>query len=538
MARPACTVPRMRNELGRTLAAAALLGLCALPLSAAERPTDAALPRSAPEQQGISSSAILGFVEAADTEIDAMHSFMLVRHGHVVAEGWWAPYDAKTSHVLYSLSKSFTSTAVGLAIAEGKLSLDDEVLKMFPEDAPAEPSANLRAMRVRDLLRMSAGHQTEAPVWSHDAASPAPDVPWTKTFLAQPVPFKPGTHFLYNSPGTYMLSAMVTKVTGASVLDYLRPRLFDPLGFESPTWVASPQGVSAGAWGLFARTEEIARFGQLYLQHGMWNGRQLVPAAWVAEATARQTSNGSSPASDWDQGYGYQFWRSRHDSFRGDGAFGQYCLVLPAQDAVVVITSGVHDMQRVMNLVWDKLLPAMKAEAVPEDASGSERLKTKLAGLTLRVVAGTPTAPRAKDVSRKWYEFPENDRGVQAVALDLAPASPALLVRTASGETRTAIGLGSWARSRDGFANGLERVLSVPAHPLVAASGAWTAPDTFTVKIAAYETPFYSTLTLRFDADRLLLDSEHNVSFGPTKLPPLVGQRGNSASGGGKAPRP
>ena len=520
----------MRNVLGRTLAAVALLGLCTLPSAAADRAPAAqrgpaaALPRSAPERQGISPLAILAFVEKADAEIDAMHSFMLVRHGHVVAEGWWAPYDAKTPHVLYSLSKSFTSTAVGLAIAEGKLSMDDEVLKMFPDEAPAEPSANLRAMRVRDLLRMSTGNQTEAALWRRDAASPTTDDPWTKKFLAHPVPFKPGTHFLYNSPGTYMLSAMVQRVTGATVLDYLRPRLFDPLGFENPAWVASPQGISAGAWGLLARTEEIARFGQLYLQRGRWNGRQLIPAAWVDEATVRQTSNGSSPTSDWDQGYGYQFWRSRHDSYRGDGAFGQYCLVLPGLDAVVTITSGVRDMQRVMNLVWETLLPEMKRAAVPDDAAGRQRLAAKLAGLTLRPVAGTAAAPLAATVSRKWYEFPENDRGLQALAVDLDAASPALLVRTASGETRTPMGLGSWAKSRDGFANGLERFLSVPARPLVAASGGWTAADAFTVKLAAYETPFYSTLTLRFDGDRVHLEAEHNVAFGPTKLPPLVGQ--------------
>ena len=526
------------HRLTATLGAAALVGLLASPLCAAEPSTDAALPRSTPERQGISPSDILAFVEVADTDIDAMHSFMLLRHGHVVAEGWWTPYDAKTPHVLYSLSKSFTSTAVGLAIAEGKLTLDDEVLKMFPEDAPAEPSANLKAMRVRDLLRMSTGNQTEAPLWSRDSASPTKDDPWTKKFLAHSVPFKPGTHFLYNSPGTYMLSAIVQKVTGATVLDYLRPRLFDPLGFESPTWVASPEGISAGAWGLLARTEEIARFGQLYLQRGMWKGRQLVPEAWVEEATARQTSNGSAPTSDWDQGYGYQFWRSRHDSYRGDGAFGQYCLILPAQDAVVTITSGVRDMQRVMNLVWDRLLPAMKAEAVPDDAASRRRLETKLAKLTLRVPTGTPTTTLAKTVSRKWYDFLENDRGLQAVALDLAPASPALLVRTAAGETRTAIGIGSWARSRDGFANGLDRFLGVPSHPLVAASGAWRAPDTFTVKIDAYETPFYSTLNLHFDGDQLVLDSEHNVAFGPTKLPPLVGQRGRTGAAGGRGPRP
>jgi CubicO group peptidase (beta-lactamase class C family) len=454
-----------------------------------------------------------------------MHSFMLVRHGHVVVEGWWAPYDADTPHILYSLSKSFTSTAVGLAIAEGKLSLDDEVLKFFPEDAPAEPSANLRAMRVRDLLRMSAGHQTEAPLW-RDAPGVMRDDPWTKKFLAHPVPFKPGTHFLYNSPGTYMLSAIVQKVTGKTVLDYLRPRLFEPLGFKDPTWVASPQGVSAGGYGLFARTEEIARFGQLYLQKGMWQGKQLVPAAWVEEATARQTSNGSNPKSDWEQGYGYQFWRCRHGAYRGDGAFGQYCLVLPEQDAVIAITSGVRDMQAVLNLVWDKLLPALKAEALPEDDAARRKLEAKLAGLTVRLPSGKATTPLAAKVSGKWYKFPDNDRGIQAVALDFDKESATLVVRTADGETRTPIGLGAWTKGRRGFANGLDRGLGVPAHPLVAAGSAWTADDVFTVKLALVETPFSSTLTFQFDGDRLLLDAEHNVAFSPTKQAQLVGRAG------------
>ena len=520
----------MRHAPGRILAVVSVLGLFPAFAPAADRPPAAAsvsgtaLPRSAPESQGISPQAILAFVEKADTDVDALHSLMIVRHGHVVAEGWWSPYDAKTPHVLYSLSKSFASTAAGLAIAEGKLSLDDEVLKMFPDEAPPEPSVNLRAMRLRDLLRMSTGNQSEAALWRDDPASPTRNDTWTKKFLAHPVPFKPGTHFLYNSPGTYMVSAMVQKATGQTVLDYLRPRLFDPLGFESPFWVASPQGISAGAWGLLARTEEIARFGQLYLQRGKWNGRQLVPAAWVDEATARQTANGSSPSSDWDQGYGYQFWRSRHDSYRGDGAFGQYCLVLPGLDAVVVITSGVRDMQRVMNLVWDMLLPAMKAAPVPDDSAGRQKLAARLAGLTLRPASGFATSPLASSVSRKWYAFPENDRGLQAAALDFDGASPALLVRTGAGETRTEVGLGTWVKSRDGFANGLERILSVPARPLVAATGGWTAPDSFTVKIAAYETPFYTTLNLRFEGDRLRLDSEHNVGFGPTRLAPLAGQ--------------
>ena len=485
--------------------------------------TSAPLPRSTPEAQGISSAGILSFLQAADSGVDAMHSVMIVRHGHVVAEGWWGPYDAKTPHMLYSLSKSFTSTAVGLAIAEGKLTLDDPVLKFFPDEAPPQPSGNLRAMRVRDLLRMNTGHQGE-PSFTSDADTTLRGATWVKRFLAHPVPFKPGTHFLYNSPSTYMLSAIVQKVTGMTVLDYLQPRLFAPLGMEHPTWMASPQGISAGAYGLMVRTEDIAHLGQLYLQKGMWHGRQLVPAAWVAQATSLQTSNGSSPTSDWDQGYGYQFWRSRHGTYRGDGAFGQYMMIFPEQDAVVVITSGVRNMQAVMDLVWDKLLPTMSAVRLPEQLATQRALKAKLAMLEMQVPAGNPTSALSATVSRRWYELPENDRGIRAIGLDLAPGSFALLVRTATGESRTAMGSGNWAKSRTGFANGMDRFLSVPARPALAASGAWTADSIFTVKLVAAETPFYSTLTFIFDGERLFLDTEYNVSFGPTRLPVLEGK--------------
>ena len=253
--------------------------------------------------------------------------------------------------------------------------MDDPVLKFFPDDAPAEPSKNLQAMRVRDLLTMSTGHQTE-PKFSAET-------PWVKTFLAHPVEHKPGTHFLYNSPGSYTLSAIVQKVTGQTALEFLRPRLFEPLGIENPGWSTSPQGVNCGGWGLFLRTEDLAKFGQLYLQKGQWNGKQLIPAAWVETATAKQVSNGSDPARDWDQGYGFQFWRCRHGAFRGDGAFGQFCLVLPEQDAVVAITADTKDMQAELNIVWDKLLPAFQTAPLPANAEDEAKLKQTLSNLAV-----------------------------------------------------------------------------------------------------------------------------------------------------------
>jgi CubicO group peptidase (beta-lactamase class C family) len=331
------------------------------------------LPRSSPEAQGVSSARLREFIETVDRDVNSMHSFMLVRHGHVVVEAWWHPESAEKQHVLWSLSKSFTSTAVGLAVAEGKLSIDDPVLKFFPDEAPPEPSANLKAMRVRDLLTMSTGHQNEVRLTDK--------TPWVQAFLAHPVPHKPGTHFQYNTPATYMLSAIVQKVTGQTVLEYLQPRLFEPLGIRSPRWDASPQGISIGGYGLFLRTEDIAKFGQLYLQKGAWQEKQLLPAAWIEQATAKQVSNGSDPERDWDQGYGFQFWRCRHGAYRGDGKDGQFCIVLPEQDAVIAITANAADMQGQLNVVWDKLLPAFGREPKHDNPEELARLKATIAEL-------------------------------------------------------------------------------------------------------------------------------------------------------------
>jgi CubicO group peptidase (beta-lactamase class C family) len=353
----------------------ALIGtsiLVAIPGAQAGMP----LPRSTPEAQGISSEAVLEFVEAAD-KINTLHSFMLVRHGQVIAEWWWKPEAADRPHILNSVSKSFNATAVGLAIEEGKLSLDDPVLKFFPSDAPASPSENLKALKVRDLLTMSGGHDTEPK--AHNGG------PSVKQFLAHPFVFEPGTHFQYNSIGSYTLSAIITKVTGQTTLEYLKPRLFDPMGIENPQWASSPEGNSLGGSGLKLCTEDVAKFGQLYLQRGEWNGKQLVPQRWIELATSKQVPNEQESHAkigiDWRQGYGFQFWRCTHNAFRGDGAAGQFIVVIPDKDAVIAITADTGNMQGELDAIWDNLFPAFRVESLPEDTAVQEKLRRAIARL-------------------------------------------------------------------------------------------------------------------------------------------------------------
>jgi CubicO group peptidase (beta-lactamase class C family) len=207
-----------------------------------------------------------------------------------------------------------------------------------------------------------------------------------KAFLEHPVAHAPGTWFRYNTPSTYLCSAIVTKVTGQTVLEYLKPRLFEPLGITAPTWGVSAEGYSLGGYGLFARTEDIAKFGLLYLQKGQWNGKQLIPESWVATATAQHVANDQAPSGknpDWRQGYGFQFWRCRHNAYRGDGRDGQICLVMPDQDAVVAITAQTGQMQAELDLVWEKLLPAFRPTALPVDSVAHENLQQTLAHLEI-----------------------------------------------------------------------------------------------------------------------------------------------------------
>lgn len=445
------------------------------------------LPRSTPEAEGIPSGAILDFIAAAEDQLESLHSLMVVRHGRVVAEGWWYPYAAQHPHLMFSVSKSFTSTAVGLAIDEGRLTLDDLVVELLADDLPAEISPHLAALTVRHLLTMTTGHPTDTVSLADDSHGDN----WARTILAQPLEFAPGTHYVYNSGASYLLSAILQRLTGQRLFDYLTPRLFDPLGIEGATWQTCPRGIDAGGWGLSVTTEQLATFGQLLLQRGQWNGTQLVPAEWIDQATSVQVDTADTDHDvDGREGYGYQFWRNRPTGYRADGAFGQFCLVLPEQDAVVVLTSALPVAQRALDLVWEHLLPAFGGQSLPETGSA---LGATLTALALPTVVGEATSPTAARVSGIRFDF--DDTNVSAATLE-----PGLLTisRGTAGKALS-FGHGQWRESAD------SRVL---------ASGAWVSPDTLVIRAHNVGTPFSRTFTLDFANDSLTLDIDQNVAFG------------------------
>ena len=369
------------------------------------------LERASPESQGVDSGKMLEFVNQLDEVVEEIHSLMVLRNGKVITEAWWDPLSPDQSHILWSLSKSFTSVAVGMAIDEGALAIADPVIKFFGQDElPETVSENLQKMTVRDLLTMSTGHSTEP--WATG------DEPWTKSFLASPVDELPGTRFRYSTPATYMLSAIIQKTTGQKLRDFLLPRLFKPLGIDPPQWDESPEGISFGGFGLYLKTEDIAKFGQLLLNEGAWNGKQILPKSWVKEATGFQIDNNQGQeSSDWQQGYGYQFWRCRHDAFRGDGKDGQFCIVMPKDDMVVVMTAKNGNMQRQLEVVWEYLLPAIEQGSLPENPEKLEELSGRVDSLRLSNVM--LQRPRYVDEPHRVEHSPERRafQGIPSLAV-------------------------------------------------------------------------------------------------------------------------
>ncbi|EGX56258.1 hypothetical protein SZN_28813 [Streptomyces zinciresistens K42] len=440
------------------------------------------LPTSTPADQGVDARAVLAFLDAVDAAPDIdPHSLMILRHGRLVACGWWAPYTPPRPQLLYSISKNFTAAAAGIAAGEGLIRLDDPVLSYFPELDADVTDPRSRAILVRHAASMATGHDTDA----FPAALARDRDDLVRGFLLVPPPHDPGTVFAYNQAATFTLSALVQRVSGQSLTDYLRPRLLDPLGIGEFAWQRDRGGRELGFSGLHATTDAMARLGQLHLSGGIWEGERLLPRWWVEEATRPQISGAASmPGPDWQRGYGFTFWMSRH-GYRGDGAFGQFCVVLPEHDAVIATTADTWEMQALLELVWEHLLPAF-GSAPPAGAGGADAaLARRLAGLTLPPAPGDPAPPgRGEEWTGSF-----TPAGGSCAALPKVGALA--LAKRADGWELTLTEEGEPLRARLGGPGWTVTEGPVPT----AVSGGWSDADTLVVDIAFLETPHHAEVT-------------------------------------------
>jgi CubicO group peptidase (beta-lactamase class C family) len=462
-----------------------------------------ALPRNTPEALNISSKGIQEFLNAVGSESKhEMHSLMILRNGQVAAEGWWAPYGPETKHTMYSVSKTFTASAIGLAVADGKLKVTDKVISFFPESLPTTVSPHLAELEIKDLLSMTVGHDKSfnEEVFTQED--------WVKAFLNLPIADKPGTKFLYNTSASYMLSAIIQKVTGQNLLEYLQPRLLDPRGISGVDWEKDLDGIAVGGWGIRVKTEDMAKLGQLFLQKGNWNGKQILPESWIEEASTKKIMQepDASPermaSNDWVQGYGYQMWRSRYNSYRADGAFGQYILILPELEGVIVITSETSDMQGLLDLVWKHLLPAFD-----NDPSSEKNLERNLKNLSLSPLKSKSNKKLENTISNNTYIVENQNNIANEFNIKFLKSSIKLSLKVGEESHEFFLASGNWllgATDRKGpnLFHFAQNQLEGLAPFKVAGSYAWKDDKTLEIKLKYYESPHTETILITFEGDQ------------------------------------
>lgn len=367
-----------------------------------------------PESLGIPTQAILDFLEDMKTFKIPLHSYLVLRHGKVAAEGYCAPFDAERKHRMYSISKSFTSVAIGMLITEGRLTLHDRVADIFPEYVPENPSPYVLKATVRDLLMMASFNETGCYEWD------TPD--WVKCFFDNDT-YKqmPGTIFHYDTNATVVLCGIVEKMTGKALLDYLRP-LLDELGISKDIWcIQSPDGRSWTGSGIMCTPRDLARFGLFCINRGEWNGKQWVSREYMLEATTKQISTYVSDSGMCRDGYGYQFWIQPDDGFSCNGMGSQYCFMFPKYDLVFVTTADAQGLNNSEDFIRESVLRtvvrSLKNAPLPEAPEMQQRLK-EASVLHLPRMNGALTSPWAEKANGVKYVFDDNRWGFRWMRLD------------------------------------------------------------------------------------------------------------------------
>lgn len=472
------------------------------------------LPRRAPHEVEVEADAVLAYLDAMKAGGIELDSFMIARHGAVAAEGWWWPYRPDLVHMLHSATKSFTGTGVAIAVGEGRVRLDDPVLKFFPGRVQ-KPSENLQAMTIESLLTQTAGHAhgISGSSWRPLATS------WIDEFFKVPVDYKPGAHFAYSSATSYMLSAIVTKVTGQSLADYMKPRFFEPAGMLTPRWDVGPEGVNPGGNGLSTTTADLLKLGMVHAQGGRWNGRQLLPSSWV-EAVGKP-SHGND--------YSYQWWLSPdHSCYYAAGKFGQYCFVFPKLDAVLAFTAGATDLLETRELLhglafthMPKICPA-KATSAGEDA-----LARRAATGRVLPAFQPASSPLAASVSgREINCFPNVDK-VGKLKLTFGSKTCRFEMTDDRGTHVIENGLLDWVEGVTTMTGHYLHHEYEPERMPVVAAGRWGAPKRFDMTWQFIESGFRDTASIYFGDDAsdgydVEFRRGTNINSGPLQRPAIM----------------
>ena len=470
------------------------------------------LPRSTPEEQGVPSKALTALFDSLHAlPLTDMHAVVVMRHGKVIGEMYPQPFAPEYRHTMYSCSKTFVGVAVGLAIADNRLRIEDRVATFFPELLPENVSPELASMTVRHLLMMSSGVK---PDWNMRSRG----TEWIRTFLAKPV-VKPG-EYAYDSMVSYMLAAIVQKVTGKKLTEYLQERVFSHMNVTEWAWEESPEGVNTGGWGVHMQPESLAKFGQLILDEGRWEGKQLVPAEWIREMCKKQQETGREV-------YGYHIWHcGGHDgAVRADGALGQYVISILDKDMVVVMTEATlgngRDQRR---LIWDVLLPHIQDEPLPANKKDYQALMKKQASYKLPEVKGKAASAFASNFENKEIELGKNPFGWKSLRLNFGKKQVTMTVTETDGKSyELPFGYQQWmTTSMEAYPpysiTPIDRFKGLEGPYYVSGSYAWTSKEELQLKTHYVNWVSSLEMTFRIEDGEVKLNVQTNYIKKPYSI--------------------
>ena len=473
---------------------------------------DDGLTRAYPAAHGLDAGRIDAFLDEAARLGVELHSFMMWKGGDVIAEGWWSPYRADRRHMMHSATKSFLSAGIGLAIDEGRFALEDKVISFFPDHLPDDIGANLAAMTVEDLLTQTSGHShgVSGSIWRSIPTS------WIAEFFKIPVVHPPGAKFVYSSATSFMLSAILTKVTGGTAHQYLKPRLLEPLGITDLAWDVGPEDINPGGNGISARSSDLLKLAILHQRGGVWNGRQILPAEWARAATTDQRGHG----------HGYHWWVGPGRNYYAYGVFGQFAFVFPDQDAVLAVTAAAPKGEVALrDVVWDhapRLFDTTNG-ARPSDSPAELRARCE----ALRLLGAPPVDKIINTLGsgERQYAVEPNAEGILQIGFSFSAGTCVFKILDARGSHIVKVGLGSWLESETTVSGASLHHGYEPEHFRVVAAGAWTAENVFEMTWQFVETAFRDSIRLQIDAENLLWERSVNVNSGALRSSPIRGRR-------------
>jgi CubicO group peptidase (beta-lactamase class C family) len=503
--------------------------------------TNQPFERVAPGSVGIASGAIQKYLDHLDRANVEMHGLMILRHGKVAAQGWWQPYGPGIRHSAWSMTKSYVSTAVGLAFDDGLLDPSEPILKYFPEFAPTVGNERLSSLTIHHLLSMSCGME---PGFGRGMTD------WIRDFFECPIANEPGSVFYYNNSASSILAALVKRVTGKDFTVYLQEKLLDDIGVgrDEISCIRLPDGSLFGAAGLFSTTEANARLGQLYLQKGKWNGRQLLSEEWIAKAASKQIDVTPPPGSPEQPeikdrfkhaaaGYGYQLWMCDYPgSFRFDGAMGQYVVVVPSLDLVVAVhESSMNSSEGPMcavNAVFEDLLPGIQDEPISDFAASDAKSASRLSSLSMPNLYGCGDITTQQSVQCRDIYLSEPGISLLPYIFNHLAGKPAVYSRVrlsfASGDVKLSLNGDQSELTITAGMDGISRLnfmqTALPIRGYVAAQAAWVKPGTLQVSLCMPETNFTTTLTFVLTGDNMSVTVAENMTFTGQPVEPRIVQ--------------